>query len=404
MLNGGPAIDLIGVTSFTFNGGDGNDSVTINNPAGGLFGPAGGIFINGGAQTGAPGDSLTLAGGSAGQATYSFGATPDAGTIASADQEVQRLALGGAGSGSFSLTFNGQTTAQLSAAATAAQVQAALNALSSIGGVGGSVVAVQSGTTFTITFGGTLVATDVPQMTATGTGGTTVAVTTLNDGSAAAQSITYTGLDPLANSGSATDIVFNLTAGADQAVLEDNGAAADNTSRLRSNNGTFETTVFGHPASSLTLNAGAGDSVAVDFLDSLGSRRPHHRQPDQRGGQAGHHHCRQRRDVGHRQSGRDRLDRGALSSMAFPTLWRTPPRFSRAAVSRTSIFRFPPWQPPTPDRVLPTSSMPAISWSARSAASPASPPRATFSSRPEEPAVRSPTTPRSVPAPAQASP
>jgi len=120
VLNGGSAIDLVGVTSFTFNGGDGNDSVTINNPADALFGPAGGIFVNGGAQTGAPGDILTLAGGSAGQATYSFGPTPDAGTIASADQEVQRLALGGAGSGSFSLTFNGQTTAQLSAAATAA--------------------------------------------------------------------------------------------------------------------------------------------------------------------------------------------------------------------------------------------------------------------------------------------
>ena len=54
MLNGGPAIDLVGVMSFTFNGGDGNNSVTINNPAGGLFGPAGGIFINGGAQTGPP--------------------------------------------------------------------------------------------------------------------------------------------------------------------------------------------------------------------------------------------------------------------------------------------------------------------------------------------------------------
>ena len=38
VLNGGPAIDLVGVTSFTFNGGDGNDFVIINNPAGGLFG------------------------------------------------------------------------------------------------------------------------------------------------------------------------------------------------------------------------------------------------------------------------------------------------------------------------------------------------------------------------------
>ena len=54
VLNGGSAIDLVGVTSFTFNGGDGNDSVTINNPAGGLFGPAGGIFINGGARPAPP--------------------------------------------------------------------------------------------------------------------------------------------------------------------------------------------------------------------------------------------------------------------------------------------------------------------------------------------------------------
>jgi hypothetical protein len=65
--------------------------------------------------------------------------------------------------------------------------------------------------------------------------------------------------------------VFNLTAGADQAVFDDDGVAANNTSQLRSNNGTFETTMFGHPASSLTLNAGAGDSPAVDFLDSLGT-------------------------------------------------------------------------------------------------------------------------------------
>jgi hypothetical protein len=272
VLNGGPPIDLIGVTSFTFNGGDGNDSVTINNPAGGLFGPAGGIFINGGAQTGPPGDSLTLAGGSGGQATYSFGPTPDAGTIVSADQEVQRIALGGAGNGSFSLTFNGQTTAQLSAAATAAEVQAALNALSSIGGVGGSVVAVQSGTTFTITFGGSLVATDVPQMTGSGTGGTTVGVTTLNDGSAAVQSITYTGLDPIDMTGSTvTDLVFILPSSADQAVFDDDGVVANNFSQLRSNNGTFETVAFMNPASSITLNAGAGDSVDVNFLDSLGS-------------------------------------------------------------------------------------------------------------------------------------
>ena len=313
VLNGGPAVDLIGVTSFTFNGGDGNDSVTINNPAGGLFGPAGGIFVNGGAQTGAPGDSLTLAGGSGGQATYSFGPTPDAGTIVSADQEVQRVALGGAGSGSVSLTFNGATTTQLSAAATAAEVQAALNALSSIGGVGGSVVVVQSGTTFTITFGGTLVATDLPQMTGAGTGGTTVGVTTLNEGSAAAQRIAFTGIDPIDMTGSTvTDLVFNLPGNTDTR-LEDNGILADGNSRAarcRCDAG-FDTTTFGHPASSLTIHGTAGDSVTVNLVDSLGSAdltigsltdaavRPDSISVDNVV------------TIGHRQSGRYRLDRRA---------------------------------------------------------------------------------------------
>ena len=65
--------------------------------------------------------------------------------------------------------------------------------------------------------------------------------------------------------------MFTLPSSADQAVFDDDGVAGNNSSRLRSNDGTFETTVFGNPASSLTLNAGAGDSVAVNFLDPLGT-------------------------------------------------------------------------------------------------------------------------------------
>src|SRR5450432_1937932 len=55
----------------------------------------------------------------------------------------------------------------------------------------------------------------------------------------------------LANTGSAANMVFNLPAGADDAILED---AGNGTMQLRSANGTFETTVFNSPTGSLTIN------------------------------------------------------------------------------------------------------------------------------------------------------
>lgn len=79
-------------------------------------------------------------------------------------------------SGTFTLTFNGQTTSSLAFNAAAAQVQAALNALSSIGGAGGSVVVRQQSNVYSITFGGTL-AGAIPLMTAAGSGGASVGVT-----------------------------------------------------------------------------------------------------------------------------------------------------------------------------------------------------------------------------------
>jgi hypothetical protein len=84
-------------------------------------------------------------------------------------------------SGTFTLTFNGQTTTSLAFDTTAAEVQAALNALSSIGGVGGSTAVTGTFNTFfdvglySVTFGGTLIGPQ-PQMTASGAGGCTVVV------------------------------------------------------------------------------------------------------------------------------------------------------------------------------------------------------------------------------------
>src|SRR4030095_15528696 len=46
-LNDGPVVPFTGVTSFEFHGGDGDDTLTIVNPEGSVFAPAGGIVYAG---------------------------------------------------------------------------------------------------------------------------------------------------------------------------------------------------------------------------------------------------------------------------------------------------------------------------------------------------------------------
>ncbi|MEQ1607243.1 MAG: Ig-like domain repeat protein, partial [Pyrinomonadaceae bacterium] len=59
-LNGAPSVAFSGISDFDFNGLIGDDTFTINNPAGGLFAPSGGIDFSGGGQ---PGDIMNLIGG-----------------------------------------------------------------------------------------------------------------------------------------------------------------------------------------------------------------------------------------------------------------------------------------------------------------------------------------------------
>lgn len=102
--------------------------------------------------------------------------------------EVQTVTITGTPTGgTFTLTFDGQTTSSIAYNAAATAVQTALLALSNISPgdvtVGGGP---GPGTPYTVTFGGQYTSTDVPQMTATGsfTGGTTpaIAVTTTTPG------------------------------------------------------------------------------------------------------------------------------------------------------------------------------------------------------------------------------
>ncbi len=62
-LDGGPVVNFLALTSLTFNAGGGNDTLIINNPAGSVFAPTGGITYNGEGQTSTPGDTLQILGG-----------------------------------------------------------------------------------------------------------------------------------------------------------------------------------------------------------------------------------------------------------------------------------------------------------------------------------------------------
>ena len=83
---------------------------------------------------------------------------------ASPANEADSVSLNGATGGTFTLAYSGQTTAAIAYNATAAEVQAALVALSNIGS--GDVTVTGSEGTFVVTFTGSLAATDVSAITA----------------------------------------------------------------------------------------------------------------------------------------------------------------------------------------------------------------------------------------------
>lgn len=73
--------------------------------------------------------------------------------IAGTTSEVQTLSLGGAASGSYTLSYGGGTTAPIAAGASAADVQTAIETLP---GLGGNVTVAASGSDYTITFANTM--------------------------------------------------------------------------------------------------------------------------------------------------------------------------------------------------------------------------------------------------------
>src|SRR5205085_8330535 len=78
--------------------------------------------------------------------------------------------------------------------------------------------------------------------------------------------VTYAGAGQVGIAGAVSNVAFNLPAGDgdNEATLEDDASETNNTSRLRSGNGTFATTAFVNPDASLTVNTGGdGETVTV---------------------------------------------------------------------------------------------------------------------------------------------
>ncbi|MDB5307092.1 MAG: hypothetical protein JWO38_1294 [Gemmataceae bacterium] len=199
-LNALPAIVAAGSVSVTLGG-------TPTAPGGSTY------LVTFDTQPGAPEPQITAA-----SVTAYTGVVLPGGPTTSEQQSVTVTGT----SGTFTLTFQGQTTAQIPFNVTPASLAAALNTLPSIGGVGGSVTVTQSGNVYTVTFGGTLANSNVPLLTV---GSSTATATTIQTGGAASgtQAVMVTatsGTFTLSFAGQTTaPLPFNATAAQVQAAL-----------------------------------------------------------------------------------------------------------------------------------------------------------------------------------------
>ena len=96
--------------------------------------------------------SISVATTRVGQSSSILVATSQDGDATHNEQQTVTVTANG---GSFTLSFDGQTTGDLHYGASDTEVRAALNGLSTIGGANGSVGVLKSGDTYTINFGGT---------------------------------------------------------------------------------------------------------------------------------------------------------------------------------------------------------------------------------------------------------
>lgn len=161
---------IIGASSNNLIGVDTNVTGVANGTNGNIIGTAGapvdplvGVL----SDNGGPTQTHAL---QTGSPAINAGVTPS---------ETQSVFLTANTGGTFTLTFNGQTTISLAGTATAAAVQSALESLSSVGI--GNVLVQQIGTRYIVTFTGALTG-NQPELTSTTAGGLTVSISTFAEG------------------------------------------------------------------------------------------------------------------------------------------------------------------------------------------------------------------------------
>jgi acrosin len=232
-VTGGSGPDVItvsgGASTFIVNGGGSGDTID----ASGITNAAASVSLIGGAgdDTIAGGAAADRIEGNAGNDSLSG----NGGNDTLVDDAGDDALFGGADDDTYSLTPGGADT------------------ITDSSGTNDSLVITQVGLMNTVTYNYTNANDGSVSLDVDGAGGV------------AADVITYAGLDPIANSGTATNLIFNLPAVADNARISDLVGML----RLESTNATFETTDFvaPSPGGSLTINMGAGaDTLDIEAM------------------------------------------------------------------------------------------------------------------------------------------
>ncbi len=219
----------------------------------------GSLLVNGsisvtGILTVAPAATIVVNGG----LTVQSGGVLSTSGSSTATNDVQTVTVN-ASSGTFTLTLNGQTTTALAYNAAPSVVQAALNALSSIGGVGGSVAVSYSSSVYTITFGAALAGDTIEALSGTASAGS-LSIATTQFGSNAAIVGNVSDIGILTLGGYATSIGALTGSG-----LVTSSAASTLTVNV---GGTFSGSITG-TTTSLTVS-GATQTVALSGNNTYG--------------------------------------------------------------------------------------------------------------------------------------
>lgn len=274
------------------NVGAGNTEVTANSPiidvfpnarfnATGVIDDAGSpmnsgsdLIIQGSGETGLAGNNTYRGTTYVNQGVLSITNGAALGSAGIADKQIVTLTGGTALTTKFKLTFKGSTTSTITyvgdATADANAIEAALNALPTIGGISGTATVVGSGSTFTITLGGNLIGFDQPKLTTTlVTGPGTLTVTTVTDG--AGGTVIADGAQML--------ISGSITVAGEPLIVEGTGAVPQpevqnvnvgNTTPGKPINGQFTLTFGGNTTDPLPFGASAAQvEAALNLLPTI---------------------------------------------------------------------------------------------------------------------------------------